>query len=117
MPDQTPSLATNEITYNLDLVTGQILWGDVLYSLCGYDRSEPTQTLEWWTDHIHPEDAMILNKALDGVFNPAVKEWTVTYRFRLADNSYVAMRDHADVTRDAEERAIRLTGSLAPARQ
>ncbi len=118
MPDDTSSsLATNEITYNADLLTNQMKWSDTLFSFCGYDRSEPTDTLEWWTEHVHPEDAMTVNQAMDKLFDPKVIEWTVDYRFRLADNSYVPMRDHTAVVRDQSGQAIRLIGSLTPASQ
>ena len=107
--EQSP---TATIAYNLNFETGELTWSDALYTACGYDHTEPAGTTEWWSEHIHPNDAMLLNQAMDKLLDPAVREWTVAYRFRRADNVYVPVQDHAIVVRNENGEAIRLTGSL-----
>ncbi len=112
-----PNLASSsakEVAYSLDLVSGKLLWGDTLYSVYGYQTSEPANTIEWWTNHVHPSDAMILNQALETVELNKANEWSVAYRFRKADAGYVLVRDHATITRDADGTATHINGTIAP---
>src|SRR6185436_17561713 len=75
--------------YTLDLNTEFLEWDEGLHAVLGYEPSDQTRTLEWWTDHIHPDDAMVLNEAMGRLVFPWTKEWTVEYRFKKADNTYV----------------------------
>lgn len=104
----------DSVWYDLDLSSGMLHWSEALYDAYGYVRTIPANTIEWWTEHIHPDDAMILNQALDGLLNPSTLRWTVEYRFQKADNSYVLVVDNATVTRDSMGNPIRLSGSLTP---
>ncbi|HSX29782.1 MAG TPA: PAS domain-containing protein [Candidatus Saccharimonadales bacterium] len=101
-------------SYDLDFVTSSLTWGEGLYTEFGYDKSAPTNSVDWWTDHIHPNDAMILNYAMDKLLDPYAQNWLVEYRFRKADNSYVVVEDQATIHRDSVGKAIRLTGTLTP---
>lgn len=109
---QPPTDGSGVITYDFDLASGKLNWSDALYTVFGYDKAEPVHTLEWWAHHIHPDDAMALNEVMDMLMYPWVKEWTVDYRFEKADNTYVKVHDRASVERDANGKAVRLTGTL-----
>jgi len=102
----------HDVAYELDFVTSGLKWSDELYTVYGYDRTVPANTVEWWTGHIHPDDAMILNQAMDKLEDPEAAEWMVEYRFRKADNNYVLVEDRAKVVRDAVGKPVRLTGIL-----
>lgn len=102
----------NIVTYELDLANGKLIWSDGLHTVYGYAQAEPADTHEWWSNHIHPDDAMILNEAMDNLMDPTINGWTVEYRFRAADNSYVLVRDSAKVIRDKSGTALQLEGSL-----
>jgi PAS domain S-box-containing protein len=104
--------ATSDVVYDLHLTTGALQWNDALQSAYGYSKEESTNSLEWWTDHIHPDDALLLTKTMDKLLDPHIKNWTVEYRFRKADDSYVIVRDRAFVLRDANGGAMRLIGSM-----
>lgn len=104
----------DSVWYDLDLSTGLLHWSEALYDTYGYDRSVPANTIEWWADHIHPDDAMVLNQAMDGLTDPSKLHWVVEYRFQKADNSYVWVTDTATVTRDSMGNPLRLSGSLTP---
>ena len=105
---------TNDIAlYDLDLISGKLSWDSGLQTAYGYSDLELANSLEWWTDHIHPEDAMRLNLEMDKLTDPMATNWTVDYRFRGADNAYVLVRDHATVQRAESGEATRLTGSIS----
>lgn len=109
---EPPTDGTGVITYDLNLESGDLSWNEALYTVLGYDRSEPANTLEWWAHHVHPDDAMTLEEMMDRLMFPWVKEWTVDYRFEKSDHSYVQVHDRATVVRDDNGKAIRLTGTI-----
>ncbi len=102
----------NDPSYEINLETGTLVWNDAFYRTFGYDRLEHTDSMEWWTSHVHPEDAMLLNDALDQLRIPIRKSWIVAYRLRKADGSYAVVTDHAEVRRDYAGHAIQLNGTL-----
>ncbi len=103
---------TAPLTYQLELDSGVLTWGDALYTTYGYDRSEPANTVEWWAAHILADDAMQLNEAIDKLFEPKVLDWTTEYHFSGRDNRYVLVRDHAVIERDQSGHALRLHGTI-----
>ncbi|HSW98661.1 MAG TPA: PAS domain-containing protein [Candidatus Saccharimonadales bacterium] len=101
------------IMYEFNLDSGELKWNDTLYSLLGFPRTEPLDRLEWWVGHIHPDDAMILNQAMDKLDDPKAPGWTVNYRFRGGDGAYVFVRDRASILRGPDGRATGLIGTLS----
>ncbi len=104
----------NEAVYTFDVPGGRLKWNHALNETYGYPATEPAGTLEWWAEHIHPDDAMVLNETLDKVFNHSVGNWEVEYRFRNASGSYVRVRDHATVIRNEDGEPLRIIGALTP---
>lgn len=100
------------LSYVLDLGTEALAWSDELYTVFNYERSGAPYNLQWWTEHIHSDDAMALNEAMDMLMHPWVKEWTVDYRFEKAGQGYVPVHDQASVVRDGNGKAIRLVGKI-----
>lgn len=111
-PVEPPPGGAGIIAYQIDVATETLHWGEGLRTVLGYDITPETSTLEWWAHHVHPEDALILNDALDILQHQWVNEWTVSYRFQRADTTYVRVHDRAMVTRDQAGNAVRLTGTI-----
>jgi PAS domain-containing protein len=111
---EPPADTSRIITYEFDLDSGELVWGDGLYTLFGYERTEPANTHEWWSNHIHQEDAMALNETMDALMYPWVKEWTVDYRFVKADHTYALVHDRATVIRNEQNKPVRLRGTIWP---
>ena len=109
---QPPADEAQIIAYDFDLTTGVLTWGEGLYAVFGFDRATQAGTHEWWTNRIHPDDAMVVNETMDMLMYPWVKEWTVDYRFEKGDNSYVPVHDRATVVRDENGKATRLSGII-----
>ncbi len=104
--------ATNDVLYDLDLISGSLVWNEALYTQYGYPRDEKADTLEWWTEHIHPNDALPLEAEVDARLNSQENTWQAEYRFRKADGSYVYVRDRAVIHRDIDGTPLRITGLL-----
>src|SRR5882762_9232906 len=80
--------ATNDVLYDLDLETGQVVWNEALYTQYGYDAKELATSLEWWTSHVHPGDAVQLEQKVYELFESTTSSWQCEYRFRRADGRY-----------------------------
>lgn len=104
--------ATNDVLYELDLPKGTVVWNDALYTQYGYDRREPAGTLEWWTAHIHPDDALRLEHELSKWFEGNQDTWQGEYRFRGADGGYINVRDRGVLQRAADGTPLRIIGSF-----
>lgn len=104
--------ATSDVVYDLALDGGTLQWNEALCTVYGYKESDRVSTIEWWTAHIHPEDALNVNKAFDQLTNPKIHNWQVDYRFQKADGSYLFVRDRAFVQRDKDGKPTRVIGSM-----
>jgi hypothetical protein len=106
--------SSSGVMYELDLATGDIRWSDALYTEFHYPRTEPFNRVEWWVQHIHPEDAMILNEAMDSISDPALPGWNVEYRFRSGAGEYMVVKDRASIIRDADGSVASIIGTITP---
>jgi PAS domain S-box-containing protein len=104
--------ATNDVLYDLDLQKGTVAWNEALYTQYGYDSDEPAQELEWWTSHVHPDDALRLEREISEWFEGKHDTWQAEYRFRKADGSYVYVRDRGVVHRAPDGSPLRIIGSF-----
>jgi PAS domain S-box-containing protein len=103
--------ATNDVLYELDLDSGKVIWNDALQTQYGYAKKDQSGTLEWWTEHVHPDDALRLQEAITAWFDSDEDTWQSEYRFRKADGSYVHVRDRGLVQRAADRTPRRVIGS------
>jgi len=106
--------SNSSVMYELDLATGDIRWSDALYTAFHYERSEPFDRVQWWVQHIHPDDTMILNDAMDRIADPSQPGWEVEYRFRNGDGEYMVVKDRASIIRDADGTVASIIGTITP---
>jgi len=104
--------ATNDVLYDLDLQNACVEWNEALYTQYGYGRDEPTTTLEWWTSHVHPDDALLLENKISDLFESKAGKWQYDYRFLRADGQYNYVRDRGLLLRDENGEPARIIGSL-----
>jgi PAS domain S-box-containing protein len=104
--------ATNDVIYDLNIDKGTVVWNDALYTKYGYRRSERAGTVEWWADHIDPEDALRLEAEIGELLLNDQDTWQSRYRFRKADGSYAVIQDRAYVLRGPDGKPQRIIGSM-----
>ncbi len=104
--------ATNDVLYELNLETGVVIWNEALYTQFGYERCEEVKTLDWWTNHIHEDDALRLEKEISEWFEGSKNAWQAEYRFLKADGMYADVRDRGAVIREPDGTPIRIIGSF-----
>lgn len=104
--------ATNDVLYELDLDTGEVSWNEALYEAYGYKPDEPVNTIEWWSSHIHPDDALRIENELSDWLESNENTWQSEYRFLRADGNYNDIRDRGFVLRNADGTPERIIGSF-----
>jgi len=106
------SLATNDVIYDWNVNTGELHWNQAVKDIFGYHPEEVIPTIQWWTEHLHPEDRDRVTNSLYSSVESEKSLWRENYRFRRADGSYVMVADRGYVGFNIEGKAERMIGSM-----
>ncbi len=104
--------ATNDVVWDWDLATGEVLWNDALERVLGYPPGDLRTPVDWWYGQIHPEDRERVVRTIHAAIDGGEEVWSDEYRFRRANGSYAEMRDRGYVMRDAGGHPVRMIGSM-----
>jgi diguanylate cyclase (GGDEF)-like protein/PAS domain S-box-containing protein len=104
--------ATNEVIWDHDLTTNAHIWDGAVEAMFGYSAEDIGLDAAWWEERIHPEDRERVLSNTEAALRSGGETWTDEYRFRCADGSYVTVVDRAYLMRDAEDRSVRMLGSI-----
>lgn len=108
---QLVSRASSDGIYDWYIETDRLWLNETFRAEFGYPLHVDTVSLEWWEQHIHPDDrAACMQSLLDAVHGGADR-WTHEYRFLKADGSWAAVMDRGAFTRE-NGRAVRMVGSM-----
>lgn len=104
------SKATSDVIWDCDLSKGEINWN---MGLKGILRHDPGPTsLDWWRQHIHPQDRKRVNLKLNAHISKGVSRWTDEYRFLCGDGTYKNIFDRGFVMVDQAGQAYRMIGAM-----
>jgi PAS domain S-box-containing protein len=109
---QFASMATNQVIWDWDVVTGSLCWNGNFERAFGYDLRQTKPDLTSWSDHIHPDDLDGVLTSVDRVIETGGSDWSAEYRFRRADGSYAAILDRGYVLHGPQGNAIRMVGVM-----
>ena len=105
------SLATQDATYDWNLMKEYIYWGESAQKLFGY--TEKKCKIGDWEYRLHPADRLAINKSLDDALaDPEKTYWHQEYRYRRADGSYAFVSEDGYILRDQDGRPKRMVGAL-----
>jgi PAS domain S-box-containing protein len=99
--------------YEVDFDEGCMYIDDRLRDLCGVppDREGGLQALEFWLEHLHPDDAQRVTDLRDQLHDGRVEKLSLEYRFLHPDRGETWIQHLAGVAaRDADKRAVRTFG-------
>jgi signal transduction histidine kinase/PAS domain-containing protein len=111
--DERPGLlkhATREAAWDWDLRTGRVWRGGAYQELCGYSPDEIPPDLDWWKDHIHPDDRAAVLATFDAALVGDERYLVILYRIRRRDGSYSMVLDRGFVLYDDAFRPERIVG-------
>jgi PAS domain S-box-containing protein len=103
--------ATNDATYDWDIETGFIYWGEGENRLFGYQNHK--STIEDWGNRIDPDEKPAIDKSLtDALADPNVNYWHGEYRYRRSDGLYAYVIEDGYISRNSQGHPIRMVGAL-----
>jgi len=102
---------TNEAIWDSDLLSDRQTWNGAFETMFGYPLQDETNGA-WWEERVHPEDRERVLSAIEAVLRSGGETWTDEYRFRRADGTYATVVDRAYVVHDAQDRPVRVIGSM-----
>ena len=91
--------------------TDELYLSPQVQAILGYSDTEFRSTLDFWKDHLHPEDrerALAESRRTDQTGEAYVEE----YRLRAADGSYRWMHDEAALVRDEDGTPLYWQGAM-----
>ncbi|MEP7137229.1 MAG: PAS domain S-box protein [Chloroflexota bacterium] len=107
------TLATQDVIWEWNLATNQLLWSENSQAIFGYSSAEVGPYETWWEEHVHPEDLPRLLSKLDEVIKSSETVWWDEYRFQLKDGSYAYISDHGYIEREANNQVLRMIGAMS----
>lgn len=105
--------ATSDAIWDADLVTSRLHWGQGFAKLFGYQVNPEFESMNTWTDYIHPEDRQRVVDSLNLVLeHPRETFWKEQYRFIRADRSVAYVIDRGILVRNEYGKAVRMIGAM-----
>ena len=110
---ESVALATTDAIWDLNLQTKVAWWSEGLQKLFGYRPEEISSNLEWWLEHVHPDDRDRVVSAIQSAADKGARGWAGEYRFRRKDNSYAVVHDRGYIIVDAAGKPVRFVGGIS----
>lgn len=104
--------ATHDLVYDMDMQKGTMWFNEALHTEYGYSKVMTHTTLEWWTAHIHSDDALKVESQISEVLDSNQQMWHTEFRFKKADKSYAVVRNRAFILHDQNGKPDRIVGSF-----
>jgi len=97
--------------WDLDLISGRLVWSDEIYRIFEIDRTKFGATYEAFLDGIHPEDREAVNAAYTRSL--ATREpYDITHRLRMADGRIKYVHERCESVFDAGGKPLRSLGTV-----
>jgi PAS domain S-box-containing protein len=109
---QIVAQATNDAIWDWNLSTNKLTWNEGVQTLFGYAPEQVSDSVEWWYEHLHPEDKERVIEGIHQVIDSNGQEWSDEYRFIKADDSYTEVLDRGFVIRNGEGNPVRMLGGM-----
>lgn len=97
--------------WELEVGTGRLWWSDNLFRLFGYEPGEADPTMEFFLNHVHPDDVRLV-LAEHARVRKEQDQYRVEYRFYRKDGAMRHGRSLADVLPPSGDKGLRLSGAF-----
>jgi PAS domain S-box-containing protein len=101
--------------YDWNYASGKILRTSGIEQMLGFRGAEVSPINHWWEELVHPEDRALSRPArVARAAGPEsdIESLSCEYRVRHRNGGYVWIWDHCILVRDAENRVVRVIGSV-----
>lgn len=105
--------ATGEGVWDWDIPSGQVTHNHSWCSMLGFTDELLSHPLQGFSDLIHPEDAPMVQLALENCMAGKTERYAAEFRLRHADGYYTWVADHGKVVeRNQDKQPVRMVGSV-----
>jgi PAS domain S-box-containing protein len=104
--------ATNDVIWDWDIKTNSLTWNDSVETVFGHKQTRIFPEIQWWYDHIHPDDRDRVVKGIRATLESSDSSWSDHYRYLRADGKYANVVDRGYVARDPSGAALRMIGAM-----
>ena len=104
--------ATNDVIWDWDIKTNALVWNDSVETVFGHKQNKIFPEIQWWYDHIHPEDRDRVVGGIHAVLENGGTAWGDTYRYLRTDGKYANVMDRGYIARDVAGNALRMIGAM-----
>ncbi len=104
--------ATTDVIWDWDLNTNALVWNDSVETVFGHKQNQIYPEIQWWYDHLHPDDRDRVIAGIHGVLDNGGSNWNDQYRYQRADGTYANVIDRGYVARDSIGAPMRMIGAM-----
>ncbi len=104
------SKATNDVIWEMDIESSELMWSCNLFSCFGYDESRTS--LSWWSNLIHPDERDKVLADFLQFIEKGDKLWTAEYRFLDQSGTYRFVLDRGALIFNSSGEKVRMLGSI-----
>ncbi|CAA9346451.1 MAG: Chemotaxis protein methyltransferase CheR, partial [uncultured Gemmatimonadaceae bacterium] len=104
--------ATNDVIWDWDLATGEVVWNQAAETLFRCPAREIRPHVDWWRARIHPADRGRVTEGLRAVTAGRGEHWADEYRVLRGDGGYATVFDRGYVAHDEHGAPVRMIGSM-----
>ncbi|MBI4300549.1 MAG: PAS domain S-box protein [Chloroflexi bacterium] len=97
--------------YEWDIPTDQVFWTEGITELFGYPREEVKPTMDWWFNHVHPEDSNGVRQQVAAAVAGG-SDLVAEYRVITKDNRYLTVWNRGRVVTGSDGNVVRMVGSV-----
>ncbi|MDM7921126.1 MAG: PAS domain S-box protein, partial [Pyrinomonadaceae bacterium] len=80
--------ATSDALWDWDFNSNTLWWNEGFQKLFGYRPHEVGDTLDHWTERLHPDDRERVSHSIKRAIDSGSTHWTEEYRYRRRDGSF-----------------------------
>jgi len=106
------ALATNEVIWEWSFDLQQATWSGAYMDVLGYPELAQQTGLEWWLEHIHPDDLPRVLASQGHALKNGADSWSEEYRFLIASGDWIDVRTRCVIVRSGSGEPTRLVGSM-----
>ncbi|MFD2033746.1 ATP-binding protein [Belliella marina] len=103
--------ATSEAIWDLEVKTGNVYRSDNFEKLFGYTVDKNNSTIEFWINHVHPDDRVRVENEFAEVRKSMEEYWECEFRFKKKNGDYAYVLDKGLIIRDQIGNPTRMIGA------
>ena len=104
--------ASADAFWDFDIESGEVERSEGYERIYGFDADEVGDDIDWWLQHVHPEDRELVRRATWEAIENGGETIEVDYRVRTADGVYKDAYTRAHIVRDEDGTPVRVVGAV-----